>query len=227
MDNIIVTELNIYATPKFWLITRYGLLRTLVKIDNNNYDEVKEMEIIENYLSKHGGSNIIETYNAMGDQVGKDLPNILRKQYEPIVEERLIEYFMRRKRRAKLYAEISQEQSRPWTINMPSVTASYEAVGGGSGGLPSSSTEKAVMRAMDRIDRLEDEVNNLDILLGPMESVFGELKDEQARMLEYLYDSNEKETDDYVINKLNCTRKKFYLLKKETLFKVAELMRLI
>lgn len=227
MDNIEVNALNIFSIPKEWVIIRYGQLRRRSQTKKGDSVIANEIAIIEKFFEDQGIGFIINAYTTEGDLIEQDLPVPLRKQYIPIVEERITEYYLRMKRKEKIEGEIERLQQSAMQVSMPMITASYGAVSGGSGGLPSSSTERAALRVINKVEGLMDELADLEDLMEPMVKVFGELKQEQFDLIKEMFFTKQRLPDEFVMKKLCWGRQKFYRIKKETLIKVAQKLNVI
>lgn len=218
MNNIQLTELNVYSVPVDWVYLRYGKLKRLIKM-NKDPEMMKEAEIIEKFLESNGNNKILEAYSV--EQIEMDIPKVLRKQYVPIVEERLEEHYLRMRRRNWLEQEI-KNRSENLMVEMPKVTASFSDTGESGGGwLPSSPTENAVLNAYDRIDKLKSEFHEIEEAMYTVDKVLQELKHDQLNLVKALYFQREKRNDNVIMKELFWGRQKYYDIKKATLIKIA------
>ncbi|MGG3278940.1 hypothetical protein [Paenibacillus solani] len=224
MNNIQLTELNVYSVPLEWVYLRYGKLKRLMKT-NKDLELVNEAQIIEKFLEEKGNNKILEAYSDV-EQIEMDIPRVLRKQYVPIVEERLEEHYIRMNTRRWLENEI-KEKSVDLGVEMPKVTASYSYTSGFSGGSPSSSTETAVVTAYNRLDKLKADLHELDEAMYLVNKVLQELKPDEYNLVKALYFCRERRYDNVVMKELIWGRQKYYDIKKQTLMKIAYKLNII
>ncbi|MGG4108809.1 hypothetical protein AAXB25_33445 [Paenibacillus lautus] len=218
MNNIQLTELNVYSVPLDWVYLRYGKLKRLIKITKDP-EMIKESEIIEKFLEEKGNNKVLEAYSTV-EQIEMDIPKVLRNQYVPIVEERLEEHYIRLRRSLWLKSEI-KSRSENLMVEMPKITASFSDSGSSGGGLPSSSTEKAVLMAYDRIDKLKSELHEIEESMYTVDKVLQELKQDQLNLVKALYFTRERRPDNVIMKELFWGRQKYYNIKKATLMKLA------
>ncbi|WP_338709257.1 ArpU family phage packaging/lysis transcriptional regulator [Paenibacillus amylolyticus] len=224
-NRIMVTEQNIFAVPKDWLIIRYEHLQKKIKTSkdaNQVFDFKREVGIIDGFFeSNKEPQNLSEV-----DQDEVRIPKPLKSQYVPIVEARLDTHYQRMIRKTELGRDI--KYASEFRAAMPKITASYNLSSGGSAGEYQSSTEQAVLKPFDRYERLQQELYDLEEDMYMMSSVvIPKLDSEQRELIEKRYFTKERVTDNLVMDVLCWHRAKYYRIKKATLLKIASELKLI
>lgn len=215
--NFIVTDRNIGAVPKPALIARCNRIkRTLNKSASNEKPELRtELTLIVEYLG--------EEVTTLSDQLELDIPQNVREQYVPLIETRLGEHRVLRKRLARLKSQL------PTSYNPveSKVTASYGNLSGVNSGGVHSSTEAAVLHPFEQEERILKEIKQIEEAIYPMERILEWLNEDQQELINerYLMDSNEK---DYLVKeRLGWSRTKYYDVKGAALIQIASSLRII
>ncbi|MEK3698173.1 hypothetical protein NYE33_14520 [Paenibacillus sp. FSL R10-2199] len=221
MKNVQVTELNISMVPVDWLFTRYQKLEKSRKSTSSPAVQ-HELMIIKEHLKKTDKSSVHHREDEV-EQIEMNIPVAIRQQYVSIVEYRLKQYYQSNKRKHWLNAELQKVKPQE-----PKFTAEMELSGvSGHSGLPHSSTEHAVMNMFDRIERIQDEIWEVEDQLYPMEKALRSLDPDQLMLIEAKYFCREEELDEYLMNKFNWYRAKYYQVKKTALILLAQSLRII
>lgn len=219
LKNFQVTELNIALVPVDWLFARYQKLKKSVKI---TAAVKQELMIIKEHLENTGKSSV-RACDEEVEQIEMDIPVAIRQQYVSIVEYRLKQHYQANKRVNWLKSELMQIKPKE-----PKVTAGMELTGiSGRSGIPHSSTEQAVMSMYDKAERLQDEIWEVEDQLYPMEKALRSLDPDQLMLIEAKYFCREEELDEYLMNKFNWYRAKYYQVKKTALILLAQSLRII
>lgn len=224
MKNILVTQTNISSVPIDWLCARYQRLKRRRK--NGNPQEIKEMELIEKYLENIGKAELIGLYTTV-EQLEMDIPVAMRQQYAPIVEHRLREHYRHGQRKAWIEGMIPQATAN-LRAEPTKLTATYGNLAGvtGGGGIHNP-IEASFMRAVEKIERLEQELRDLDERMHPMQKALLELDFEQQSLVEAKYFCREEPIDDALINSFGWGRQKYYTVKKTALITLATSLKVI
>ncbi|GIP61148.1 ArpU family phage packaging/lysis transcriptional regulator [Paenibacillus woosongensis] len=225
MRKIRVTQTNVTQIPTDWLCVRYQKIQKMMKTSDNP-KIVEEARIIEQYLYTEDKLELIGKYSDEEDveQLELDIPVALREQYQPIVEHRLKEYYQRRKRKYWLEAEIDKKRE----AELPKVTATYgNTTGVLVHGTPYSSTESAVIRTIEKVERMEEELSEIEKMMYPIERSLAQLDPEQLIIVEKKYFVREEPIDHALYTELGMGRQRFYMLKKTALIRLAESLRII
>lgn len=219
LKNFQVTELNISLVPVDWLFARYQKLKKSLKI---TAAVQQELTIIKEHLEKTRKSSVSACDEEV-EQMEMNIPVAIRQQYVSIVEYRLKQYYQANKRINWLKSELMQMKPKE-----PKVTAGMELTGiSGRSGIPHSSTEQAVMSMYDKAERLQDEIWEVEDQLYPIEKALRSLDPDQLMLIEAKYFCREEELDEYLMNKFNWYRAKYYQVKKTALILLAQSLRII
>lgn len=226
MNNIQVTELNIYSIPLDWIFVRYTKLKKWVRKQNNS-DFIREIEIIEKYFRDNGKGQIVDSLTPSEiDQLETSIPAALRNQFVPIVENRLVEYYQMMRRCEWLRSEIQRREQATIQYN-PKITSTLTETGiGGKGGFHSS-TETAVLRPIEALDNLKAELYELKEHMYPMEKALRELTEEQLHFVQVRYFVREVPSNEQTMQTLIWSRGKYYEVKWRVMFKIADQLKVI
>lgn len=238
INKLQITKQNIYAVPKDWIIIRHQVLQKNIrsgKVGENLEEVMQESEIIKEYLGSHHKkmnihdlpeSNPSVNHLSEADQLEMDIPVLLKNQYVPIVEDRLNDHYVHMLRKESLERQI--EVARASVAAMPKITANYDSTGGGfGGGLPQSPTEMAVMRPIERLERLRKDLYELEESMYTMNYVLQELKPEQFELVKAMFFTRHRLQDNVLMGELHWGRKKFYSIKKATFIRIAYKLKII
>lgn len=226
MRNIMITEKNIKQVPVDWLCVRYSKIQKQVKT-NDSIELIREIKLIEGYLTKIGKSNLIQKHSLTEvQQLELDIPIAIAEQYEPIVEYRLKEYHRKVERKKIIEEELPYVKAQQ--VHPSKMTASYGNLSGVAvGGITSSSTEAAVMRYFNRIERLEEELVDINETIYPMERALAQLSYDQLRLITAKYFTKENPINESLMQELCWGKQKFYDVKKTALIVIAESLRIV
>jgi hypothetical protein len=227
MRNILVTEKNVSQIPVEWLCVRHSKLKKKLKfIDTDNLTNpelIKEIKLIEEYLAETGKSNLVEGIALTEvQQLELDIPVALQEQYVPIVEYRLREYYSFLQRKKRITSELSYLK-----VQVGMTTPQYGNLSGVAVGGNYSSTEAAVIKHFDRIERYKNELEEIEEAIYPMQRALQQLTGDQLKLVEAKYFVKEKPKNDNLIQELSWGRQKFFDLKKAALILIAESLRIV
>lgn len=224
MKNILVTQTNISSVPIDWLCARYQRLKRRRKFDNQQ--DLNEMELIENYLQEIGKAELIGFFTSY-EQMEMDIPVAMRQQYAPIVEHRLKEHYRHCQRKVWIEAAIPKANAN-LRAEPTKLTATYGNLAGvtGGGGIHNP-IEASFIRAVEKIERLEQELVEIEERMEPMQKALLELDFEQLSLIEAKYFCREEPIDDTLINSFGWGRQKYYTVKKTALITLATTLKVI
>lgn len=219
MRSIQVTRTNIKFVSIDWLCVRYNKLRK----KSLTPDVEREMLLIEEHLKLEGKAELVGIFDSI-EQLEMDIPVVMKDQYVPIVEELLKEHRHLKKRKEWL------ENSIPLLVQpeIPSMTAGYGNITGVTGGGQfGSSIEQSVIRSVERTERKEAELREIESKMHPMEKALQELYPDQLQVIEAKYFPREEPKDEYLINKFTWSRTRYYEVKKAALIRLACSLKII
>ncbi|MBA9086528.1 hypothetical protein FHR92_003006 [Fontibacillus solani] len=222
LRNLLVTEKNVRQVPIEWLCVRYSKIRKQLKVQTTP-ELVREIKIIVDYLDEINKSNLIEKHHfTETEQLEMDIPIALQKQYVPIVEYRLQEFYRMMQRKQWIECEIENSQTQSGRI-----TASYGNISGVAVGGIGSRTEDAVVRHYERIERFQQELSQIEEAMYPLQKALQQLSYEQLQLVQAMYFVREKPKNDILIETFGWGRQKFFDIKKTALIVLAESLRIV
>lgn len=222
MRSIQVTTTNIKFVSIDWLCVRYNKLRK----QSLTSDVEREMLLIEEHLKSQGKAELVGVFDS-AEQLEMDIPVVMKEQYVPIVEELLKEHshLQNRKNWLENCIPVAKVKSQP---DIPNMVAGYGNVTGVTGGGEfRSSVEQSVIRSMERVERMEAELHEIESKMHPMEKALQELYPDQLQVIESKYFPREEPKDEYLISKFTWSRTRYYEVKKAALIRLACSLKII
>jgi hypothetical protein len=236
MKNIKVTKRNIQHVPLEWIKYRYSKISKLLEQHSKEDDcslkdkafLLEELKIIENYLKSIQKEDLIEKGYKKNkvEQLELDIPVILREEYLPLVQHHMLEYYRQLKRKEIIKEQI--EYLRKSSAAPSKITASYTPQIGSTALSIKSSVETVVMEHEAKIERLLNELKDIDFFIQPISDALIRMTSDQMQVIEAKYSNGKRpEKDIVVISQLGWGKQKFYSIKPVTLIKIATELKII
>lgn len=229
IKSIQVTKTNVSSIPVEWLYPRYLKLHKQMRT-NGRPSIIREAEVIENHLKQLGKGDLIAGYedtSSTADQLEFAIPYTIRQQYQPIIEYRLKEYYTLLERKKMIECELPHVKNMR-NIGATKVTASYGNLAGSSGGgLVESPIEKLFIRNDERVERMEQELSEIEEQLYPMHQALMKLTSEQLELIKKKFLVREEPIDYDLIIEGSWGRQKFYEIKTTALIRIAQVLKVI
>ncbi|WP_168121907.1 hypothetical protein [Paenibacillus sp. HB172176] len=222
MRQFMVTERNIAEIPWDWLNLRYVKLKRWIRTSPQPKPEwLLEYDLITDYLQQ---CDRLQHCQPDTEQLTMDIQPVSRQSYVWLVEEKLREHHRLKVEHAWLTKALADQSGRYET----GTTARYGNLAPGRSLEARSPVENRVLLLLSREERYQQELEELEADLLPLERILMyKLTADQRELIERKYFCREQPKDEELIQKFHVGRQKYYTMKKRAIHRIAYELKII